>query len=56
MSKSFKSSVLSAQEELEYAKLVATGDVVARNQLVVSNLPFVAFCARVFRGYGLSNF
>jgi RNA polymerase sporulation-specific sigma factor len=55
MSRILNTPILSAQEELEYAKLAAAGDVVARNKLIVSNIPFVAFCARAFRGYGLST-
>ena len=43
--------ILSAQEELEYLKLAAAGDLAARNKLIVANIPFIIKCARSFPGY-----
>ena len=55
MSKFQSVEFLSAQEELEYAKLAATGDKGAKEKLILSNIPFVAYCARSYRGKGLSD-
>ncbi len=54
MSKFQSVKFLSAQEELEYAKLAAAGDKKAKEKLILSNLPFVAYCAKSFRGKGVS--
>ena len=43
--------ILSAQEELEYLKLAAAGNLAARNKLIVANIPFIIKCARSFPGY-----
>ena len=50
MSKFQSVKFLSAQEELEYAKLAAAGDKGAKEKLILSNIPFVAYCARSYRG------
>ena len=55
MSKFQSVKILSAQEELEYAKLAAAGDKGAKEKLILSNIPFVAYCARSYRGKGLSD-
>lgn len=55
MSKFQSVKFLSAQEELEYAKLAAAGDKKAKDKLILSNLPFVAYCARSYHGKGLSD-
>jgi RNA polymerase sigma factor (sigma-70 family) len=55
MSKFQSVKFLSAQEELEYAKLAAAGDKKAKDKLILSNLPFVAYCAKSDRGKGLSD-
>ena len=55
MSKFQSVKFLSAQEELEYAKLAAAGDKKAKEKLITSNIPFVAYCAKSYRGKGLSD-
>ena len=55
MSKFQSVKILSAQEELEYAKLAAAGDKGAKEKLITSNIPFVAYCAKSYRGKGLSD-
>lgn len=55
MSKFQSVKFLSAQEELDYAKLAAAGDKEAKEKLILSNIPFVAYCARSYRGKGLSD-
>ena len=47
--------ILSAQEEFEYAKLAAAGDKGAKEKLILSNMPFVYYCAKSYRGKGLSD-
>ena len=54
MSKFQSVKFLSAQEELDYAKLAAAGDKGAKEKLILSNIPFVAYCAKSFRGKGVS--
>ncbi len=54
MSKFQSVKFLSVREELEYAKLAAAGDKKAKEKLILSNLPFVAYCAKSFRGKGVS--
>ena len=55
MSKIHSVKFLSAQEELEYAKLAAADDKGAKEKLILSNILFVAYCARSYRGKGLSD-
>ena len=55
MSKFQSVKILSAQEELEYAKLAAAGDKGAKEKLITSNIPFVAYCVKSFRGKGVSE-
>ncbi len=55
MTKFHTTKILSAQEEIEYAKLAAAGDMAAREKLIVSNIPFVRSLAKSFRGYGVGT-
>ena len=48
------SSLLDAEEELELAKRMESGDEAGRNELIEKNLRLVVSIAKRYLGYGLS--